>query len=68
MAISASVEGTFRLGDVFSKAFRVFGRHIIAFFLLAVLANLPAYLVRLAVLQLARPSPIVPFTSIGKTR
>ena len=65
MIMAAGTEGTFRLGDVFSKAFRVFGRHIVGFFLLAVLANLPAYLVRLAVLQLARPSPIVPFTSIG---
>jgi hypothetical protein len=65
MAISVGVEGTFRLGDVFSKAFRVFGRHIIAFFLIAVLANLPAYLVRLAVLRLATPGPIVPFTTTG---
>jgi hypothetical protein len=32
MAMSAGVEGTFRLGDVFSKAFRVFGRHVVAFF------------------------------------
>jgi hypothetical protein len=63
--MSAGVEGTFRLGDVFSKAFRVFGRHVVAFFLLAVLANLPAYLVRLAVLRLETPSPIAPFTSIG---
>ena len=65
MAISASVEGTFRLGDVFSKAFRVFGRHIVAFFLIAVLANLPAYLVRLAIVQLATPSQIVPLPSLG---
>jgi hypothetical protein len=57
MAISAGIEGTFRLGDVFSKAFRVFGRHIIAVFLLAVLANLPAYLVRLAHVQFAPPGP-----------
>jgi hypothetical protein len=57
MTIAAGVEGTFRLGDVFGKAFRVFGRHIIAFFLLAVLANLPAYLVRLGVVQLAATAP-----------
>ena len=57
MTITAGVEGTFRLGDVFSKAIRVFGRHIIAFFLLAVLANLPAYLVRLGVVQLATATP-----------
>ena len=60
MAISAGVEGTFRLGDVFSKAFSVFGRHIVAFFLPAVLANLPAYVVRLAVAQLAAPGRGLP--------
>jgi hypothetical protein len=65
MAISAGVEGTFRLGDVFSKAFSVFGRHIIAFFLIAALANLPAYLVRLAIVQFATPSQIVPLPSLG---
>lgn len=65
MAISAGVEGTFRLGDVFSKAFRVFGRHIIAFFFLAVLANLPAYLVRLAIVQLATPRVFPPFNAMG---
>jgi hypothetical protein len=65
MAMSAGVEGTFRLGDVFSKAFRVFGRHIVAFFLIAVLANLPAYLVRLAIVQLATQRPIVPLPSLG---
>jgi uncharacterized membrane protein len=57
MAISAAVEGTFRLGDVFSKAFHVFGRHIVAFFFIAVLANLPAYSVRFIVAQLATPNP-----------
>jgi len=65
MAITVSVEGTFRLGDVFSKAFRVFGRHIVAFFLLAVLANLPAYLVRLAIVQLAAPRLVAPFSAMG---
>jgi hypothetical protein len=65
MAMSVGVEGAFRLGDVFSKAFRVFGRHIVAFFLIAVLANLPAYLVRLAIVQLATPSQIVPLPSLG---
>jgi hypothetical protein len=65
MAMSVGVEGTFRLGDVFSKAFSVFGRHIIAFFLIAALANLPAYLVRLAIVQLATPRQIVPLPSLG---
>jgi hypothetical protein len=64
MAISAGVEGTFRLGDVFSKAFSVFSRHIIAFFLVAVLANLPAYIVGAAVAQLAAPRP-EDFTPFG---
>ena len=46
MAISAGVEGTFRLGDVFSKPFSVFGRHIIAFFLVAFSAiSLPTWCV-----------------------
>jgi hypothetical protein len=44
MAISTSVEGTFRLGDVFSKSFSVFGRHFVVFVILAVIANVPYYL------------------------
>jgi hypothetical protein len=48
MANSASVEGTFRLGDVFSKSFGVFGRHVVAFFLLALLANIPPLVLALA--------------------
>jgi hypothetical protein len=48
MAISTGVEGTFRLGDVFSKSFRVFGRNVVAFFLLAALANIPAFVLGLA--------------------
>jgi hypothetical protein len=44
MAISASVEGTFRLGDVFNKSFSVFGRHFVVFVILAAIANVPYYL------------------------
>jgi hypothetical protein len=44
MAISTGVEGTFRLGDVFSKSFSVFGRHFVVFVILAVIANVPYYL------------------------
>jgi uncharacterized membrane protein len=43
MAMSLEVERTFRLGDVFSKSFSVFGRHVIAFVLLAILSNIPAF-------------------------
>jgi len=41
MAISTGVEGTFRLGDVFGKSFAVYGRHVVAFIILTVIANLP---------------------------
>jgi hypothetical protein len=43
MAMSHGTEGTFRLGDVFSKSFGMFGRHFVAFFLLTVIANIPNY-------------------------
>jgi hypothetical protein len=44
MAMSHSVEGSFRLGDVFSKSFGVFGRHFLAFFVLTLIAYVPSYL------------------------
>jgi hypothetical protein len=43
MAMSHGIEGTFRLGDVFSKSFGMFGRHFVAFFTLTVIANIPNY-------------------------
>jgi hypothetical protein len=43
MAMSHSVEGSFRLGDVFSKSFGVFGRHFLAFFVLTLIAYVPSY-------------------------
>ena len=43
MAMSHGVEGTFRLGDVFSKSFGMFGRHFVAFVLLTGIANIPNY-------------------------
>jgi hypothetical protein len=49
MAISTGVEGTFRLGDVFSKSFAVYGRHIVAFIVLTVLANIPNYMFGLGI-------------------
>jgi len=52
MAISTGVEGTFRLGDAFSKSFSAFGRHFMTFFLLTVIANIPNY-----VFQWASVSP-----------
>jgi hypothetical protein len=59
MAISAEVEGSFRLGDVFSKSFGVFGRHIVTFLLLSLLARIPAF-----VLALAAPTPRLPATGL----
>jgi hypothetical protein len=52
MAISAEIEGTFRLGDVFSKSFGVFGRHLVTFLLLSLLASIPSL-----VLAFAAPTP-----------
>src|SRR5258708_3993683 len=49
MTMSLGVEGPFRLGDVFSKSFSVFGRHFVAFVILAVIANVPYYLFGLLV-------------------
>jgi hypothetical protein len=51
MAMSLEVERTFRLGDVFSKAFGVFGRNFIAFFILTVIANIPRYVFELGFAQ-----------------
>jgi hypothetical protein len=58
---STGRKGTYGLSDVFSKAFSVFGRHIVEFFLLAVLTNLPAYVARFDVAQLATRQPTVPY-------
>lgn len=49
MTISTGVEGTFRLGDVFSKSFSVFGRNVVAFFLLAAVANIPVFVMGVGV-------------------
>jgi hypothetical protein len=45
------VEGTIRLGDVFGKSFRLYGRHFVAFSSLAALAISPFYLAALATLS-----------------
>jgi hypothetical protein len=42
--LSYGTEGGFRLGDVFSKSFAVYGRHFIAFIVLTVVANIPSYM------------------------
>jgi tryptophan-rich sensory protein len=44
LAASRGTQGTFRLGDVFSKSFAVYGRHFTAFIVLTVFANIPNYL------------------------
>jgi hypothetical protein len=36
--------GTFRLGDVFTKAFAIFGRRFVPFIILTVIAEIPEYL------------------------
>jgi hypothetical protein len=59
MAMSDGVAGTFRLGDVFSKTFGLFGRHFGAFFLLAVIANIPYYVFQWGV---APATPVTPDT------
>jgi hypothetical protein len=51
MAMSHGVEGTFRLGDVFSKSFSMFGRHFVVFFLLTVIANIPNYVFQWALVS-----------------
>jgi hypothetical protein len=51
MAMSHGTEGTFRLGDVFSKSFGMFGRHFVAFFLLTVIANIPTYVFQWAIVS-----------------
>jgi len=43
MAMSHGTEGTFRLGDVFSKSFGMFGRHFLVFLLITVIAHIPTY-------------------------
>ena len=42
MAISVGMEETFRLGEVFSKSFNAFGRHVVAFLMLSAIAHIPS--------------------------
>jgi hypothetical protein len=44
MAVSGQGRGDFRVGDVFSKSFEIFGRHVFAFLILALLSNILVFL------------------------
>ncbi len=44
-----AVAGTFRLADVFSKAFSIYGRRIVPFVVLTVLASIPYYIALFAI-------------------
>jgi hypothetical protein len=43
-SLSYGTQGVFRLGDVFSKSFAVYGKHFVAFIVFTVVANIPNYM------------------------
>jgi len=51
MAVSAQGRGDFRVGDVFSKSFEIFGRHFFAFLILALLSNILVFLYLFGLMQ-----------------
>src|SRR5215469_11305709 len=50
-------EGQFRVGHVFSRACRVFGRNFLTFTIITGIATLPNLLLQ------QRPSPVIPFAN-----
>ena len=51
MAVSAQGGSDFRIGDVFSKAFEIFGRNFLAFVVLALLSNILTFLYLFGLVQ-----------------
>lgn len=51
VAVSGRGAGDFRVGDVFSRAFEIFGRHFAAFVVLALLSNIPVFLYLFGLIQ-----------------
>jgi hypothetical protein len=57
--------GTFRLADVFSKAFAIYGRRFVPFTILTVIASIPDYIV---VITLTTRPEAGPANSPGRRR
>jgi hypothetical protein len=56
-AISMGIERTFRLREVFSKSFNVFGRHVVAFIILSAIGHIPFLFLYLWPFTVARYAP-----------